>query len=229
MINVIIAEDNVPISVHLSNAINTKNVRCVAILNEGNDVYPNLKKLNPDILILDLKMPGKNGLQILEEITKDNEIKTKVMIYSGEMEYITLAREYECVCRFISKMTPYEEVSRQLEEIAEEIENRSLENKVAEILFKLGFVYSLRGTRLISHCIVNSVKENNDNVKLLYENVSKKTGYKPNTIKSDIHTAIDYMWKFADKEKTRKILRIGECDKPSTKTVISMVKYYVEK
>ena len=31
----------------------------------------------PEILILDLKMPGKNGLQILDEITNDNEIQNQ--------------------------------------------------------------------------------------------------------------------------------------------------------
>ena len=49
-----------------------------------------------------------------------------------------------------------------------------------------------------------------------------------NTIKSDINTAINNMWKYTNKERTRRILRLGECDKPSSKNVIAMVKYYVE-
>src|SRR5574344_29006 len=112
MLNVLIAEDNVPISIHLSNIINTQNVRCIGILNEGTKVYEKLKKLKPDILILDLKMPGKNGLEILKEIQMDNQIKTKVYIYSGEAEYITLAREYKCIDRFFFKTTPPEEIAR---------------------------------------------------------------------------------------------------------------------
>ena len=59
MLNVLIAEDNMQISVHLSNTINTKNVRCIGILNEGTKVYEKLKELNPDVIILDLKNARK--------------------------------------------------------------------------------------------------------------------------------------------------------------------------
>lgn len=120
MLNVVIAEDNVSVSVHLSNAINTKNVRCVAILNEGTRVYQKIKDTRADILILDLKMPGKNGLQILQQIEDDEDLKTKVIIYSGDAEYMKLVREYDFILKFISKITPYEEVSRQLQTIEDE-------------------------------------------------------------------------------------------------------------
>lgn len=62
MLNVLIAEDNATISIHLLNVINTPNVRCIGILNEGTKVYKMIRELKPDVLILDLKMPGKNGI-----------------------------------------------------------------------------------------------------------------------------------------------------------------------
>lgn len=39
MLNILIAEENVPISVRLSNTINNRDVRCVGILNKGTKVY----------------------------------------------------------------------------------------------------------------------------------------------------------------------------------------------
>lgn len=138
MLNVLIAEDNVPISVRLSNTINTKDVRCVGILNEGTKVYQRVKELNPDILILDLKMPGKNGLEILQEIDEDTTIKTKVFIYSGEVKYLEKARDFRCVARFFSKITPAEEISRQLQEISEGVSNKNIGKQITEILFNLG-------------------------------------------------------------------------------------------
>ena len=130
MLNVLIAEDNIQISVHLSNSINTKNVRCVGIINEGTKVYQKLKDLNPDVLILDLKMPGKNGLEILEKIQEDKKIKTKVFIYSGEMEYMALARKYTCIEKFFSKLTPAEEIAKELEDMVEEISNKNTGDKI---------------------------------------------------------------------------------------------------
>lgn len=229
MLNVLIAEDNVPISIRLSNTINTNDIRCLEILNEGTKVYQRVKELNPDILILDLKMPGKNGLDILQEIDEDTEIKTKVFIYSGETKYLEKARDFRCVERFFSKMTPVEEISRQLQEMSEGISNKNIGKQISEILFSMGFTYSLKGTRLINACILYSIVEDEDNVNNIYIKVAKEKGQNVHTIKSDINTAISSMWRYTDKKKTRKILRIGDWDKPSSKGIISMVKYYITK
>lgn len=227
MLNVLIVEDNMQISIHLANAINSQAVRCVGILNEGTKVYQKVKELKPDVLILDLKMPGKNGLEILSELQTDKKIKTKVFIYSGEIEYISLARGYQCVDRFFSKLTPAEEISRVLESLVEEISNKNTEDKIIDILFKLGFTYSLKGTKLINDCILYSIVENEDNIKNIYTEIAKQNGENMYTIKSDINTAIKKMWKYTDKTRTRRILRLGETEKPSNKSVISMVKYYI--
>lgn len=229
MLNVLIAEDNVPISIRLSNTINTNDVRCLGILNEGTKVYQRVKELNPDVLILDLKMPGKNGLDILQEIDEDTEIKTKVFIYSGEIKYLEKARDFKCVDRFFSKMTPAEEISRQLQEISEGISNKNIGKQISEILFSMGFTYSLKGTRLINACILYSIVEDEDNVNNIYIKVAEEKGQNVHTIKSDINTAVSSMWRYTDKKKTRKILRLGDWDKPSSKGIISMVKYYITK
>lgn len=229
MLNVLIAEDNVPISIRLSNTINTNDVRCLGILNEGTKVYQRVKELNPDVLILDLKMPGKNGLDILQEIDEDTEIKTKVFIYSGETKYLEKARDFRCVDRFFLKMTPAEEISRQLQEISEGISNKNIGKQISEILFSMGFTYSLKGTRLINACILYSIVEDEDNVNNIYIKVAEEKGQNVHTIKSDINTAVSSMWRYTDKKKTRKILRLGDWDKPSSKGIISMVKYYITK
>ena len=228
MLNVLIAEDNVPVSIHLANSINTqKSMKCVGILNDGTKVYQRIKELEPDILILDLKMPGKDGIEVLEEIQKDKLIKTKVIIYSGEMEYMTLIKKFECVERLFSKITPSQEIVKELERMVDSLSKRRTQDKIFDILFKLGFTYSLKGTRLMNDCILYSIIENEDNIKNIYTEVAKRKGQNMNTIKSDIDTAIKNMWRFADRSKTRKILRIGDHDRPSCKGIISMVKYYI--
>lgn len=229
MLDVLIAEDNITSSVHLCNAINSSNVRCVGILNDGINVYKKTKELNPDVLLLDLKMPSKDGLNILEEIQEDKALNTRIFIYSGETEYIALARKYKCVNRFFSKLTPPEEISRELEEASEEIYNKNTENKVIEILLKLGFSYALRGTRLLDSCIMYSINEDEDNLNNIYEIIAQRTGENAHTTKSNISTAINNMWKHTERSRTRRILRLGEHEKPSAKIIIAMVKYYIQK
>ena len=64
-------------------------------------------------------------------------------------------------------------------------------------------------------------------IKNIYEEIARRKGKNVHTIKSDINTAIKSMWRYGDKVKTRKILRLGDMDKPSSKGIISMIKYYV--
>lgn len=228
MLSVLIAEDNVPVSIHLANSINTqKCMKCIGILNEGTKVYQRIKELDPDILILDLKMPGKDGLQVLEEIQTDKSVKTKVIVYSGEMDYMALIRKFECVERLFSKVTPSQEIVKELERMVDSLSNRKTQDRIFDILFKIGFTYSLKGTRLMNDCILYSIVEDEDNIKNIYAEVARQRNQNVNTLKSDIDTAIKNMWRFADRSKIRRILRIGEHDKPSSKGIISMVKYYI--
>ena len=95
------------------------------------------------------------------------------------------------------------------------------------MLFSMGFTYSLKGTRLINACILYSIVEDEDNVNKIYIKIAKEKGQNVHTLKSDINTAIMTMWRYTDKKKTREFLRLGDWDTPSSKGIISMVKYHI--
>ena len=67
------------------------------VISEAQDGIDCLNKLNeklPDILLLDINMPNKNGLEVLQEI-RSNEIPIKVMILTmhNEIDYLLRAIE----------------------------------------------------------------------------------------------------------------------------------------
>ena len=229
MVKVLIAEDNVPISVHLSNVINfTKEAHAISIVNNGTEVYQTIKTLKPEIVILDLKLPGEDGLEILRKI-EENSKETKVIIYSGEPEYIAKVRGYESVVNFFSKTQPCEAVGVEVQRIAREISFKYKEDKIYDILFKLGFQPSQKGTEFIKDCIEISIKEHEENLKKIYQRIAIIKGKKAYTIKADVQVAVHKMWKYANEEKVRKFLRLGDYEEPSAKNVVTMVKYYVAK
>lgn len=232
MVKVLIAEDNVPMSVCLSNAINNyKNVQAVSIINEGTGVCRKIKALQPNILLLDMKMPGKNGIQILDEI-KDNAdmSKLKVVIYSGEQKYIQEAIRYENVVKFLDKgRTSIEDVSLEIKNIAEDIGKKSLDEMVLDRLLKLGFQTKFKGTYLLKDCIVFSLNSKKENIEEVYKSIAYLKNESSHTIKSNVKSAIDSMWKNANKDLTRRYLRLGENDRPSSKNVTTMIKYYIDR
>lgn len=232
MIKVLICEDNVPISITLSNSINTyEEIQAIAIINEGTSVYNKIKLLQPDIVVLDLKLPGEDGLQILDEITKDNELKNlKVVVYSGEMDYIQQAIKFSNVVKFLSKaQATINDVSLALKNIAIEMNTRNLNDEVLDRLIKMGFSTKSKGTRLLRDCIVFSINSKNDNMQEIYKRISYNKQQSEFTVKANIKVAVDCMWRNANKPKIRKYLRIGDEDKPSSKDITTMVKYYIER
>ena len=66
-------------------------------------------------------------------------------------------------------------------------------------------------------------------MKVLYEEIAKREKIKIYTVKSDIQVSVNSMWNSADKENVRKILRLGKYENPTVKSVVSMIKYYIER
>jgi len=62
---------------------------------DGNSGLELLQKLNPDIVLLDLKMPGKNGIEVLCEIKKINpECLVVIITGHGTVESAVEAMKY---------------------------------------------------------------------------------------------------------------------------------------
>ena len=59
---------------------------------DGEDCLEKLKTCKPDVLLLDINMPKKNGLEVLQCINKSN-LKVKVLVLTGhnEVEYLIKA------------------------------------------------------------------------------------------------------------------------------------------
>ncbi len=78
MINLMIADDNIPYTEYLSRMLTKdKDVEIINISYDGLSAIDNYNNLKPDVLILDLDMPGCSGIEVLKKInsyTKNNNI-----------------------------------------------------------------------------------------------------------------------------------------------------------
>lgn len=55
----------------------------VLVANDGNECLEILKETVPDVLILDIKMPGKRGLEVLEKIRRGKKTKNLPVIINS--------------------------------------------------------------------------------------------------------------------------------------------------
>jgi two-component system, OmpR family, phosphate regulon response regulator PhoB len=68
----------------------------VSNVSDGNLAFEAIKTQQPDLVLLDLMLPGKNGLQILEELKTNDETKaTRVIMLTnfGNEENVSKALE----------------------------------------------------------------------------------------------------------------------------------------
>lgn len=64
----------------------------IAEANDGEECLEILKSANPDILLLDINMPGKNGLDVLEELkSRKAPLKVLILTVHNEVEYLVRA------------------------------------------------------------------------------------------------------------------------------------------
>ena len=107
-----------------------KEVEIVAILNNGTDALEAIRKLKPDLAIVDNKMPGLSGLEVLNEIRKeDTTVKFIILTFYSQDYYRKLAIQ-SGADYFFSKVDDFEKVSHLVEKLAEKEENNRRIRKI---------------------------------------------------------------------------------------------------
>src|SRR6266849_3690599 len=85
MIRVLMADDHVIFRTGLRKLLETEDdIKIVGEASNGNECVDMLTKLKPDILLLDLRMPNKDGLEVLEEINLDSLTTRVIVLTAGE-------------------------------------------------------------------------------------------------------------------------------------------------
>ncbi len=92
-IRVMIADDHELIREGLKQLLELDgNIEVVSEAGDGVECLEKLKRINPDVLLLDINMPRQNGLEVLKKI-RDRNLNTKVLILTvhNEVEYLLKA------------------------------------------------------------------------------------------------------------------------------------------
>lgn len=117
MIKVVVVEDNDSIREGLKILIDgTDDYSCIASFSECETMLKNIKKLNPDVLLMDIELPGMNGIEGIK--------KVKLIFQDLAILILTIYEENDLIfdalcagaCGYLVKKTP---PSRLLEAIRE--------------------------------------------------------------------------------------------------------------
>lgn len=116
-IEIIIADDHMMIREGLKQLLELDGtMKVIAEANDGEECLNLLnKKIHPDILLLDINMPKKNGIEVLEYI-KQNKIPIKVLILTvhNEVEYLLKAVDIG-IDGYLLKDSSYDELKEAID------------------------------------------------------------------------------------------------------------------
>lgn len=95
------------------------------IANDGDEGEKLFKKINPDIVLLDIVMPNKNGFAFLESIKKQkNTSKAPIVILSNLEQEADIQRIMDLGAKkyLVKSNTPIKKVVKEVQAILEEQE-----------------------------------------------------------------------------------------------------------
>jgi len=105
-----------------------KQVEIVGFYKNGPDTLEAIRILKPDLAIIDIKMPGLSGLDVLKEIRKEEQIIKIIILTFFSFDYFRQMAISAGADYFFSKTDDFEKLSLVVAELVgkEELENNSL-------------------------------------------------------------------------------------------------------
>jgi DNA-binding response OmpR family regulator len=119
--NILIVEDEDFLIRALKDNLVAENYK-VDVARNGGEALGKIKKNKPDIILLDILMPGKDGFYVLEKVKNDSELKLIPVIVLSNLEgdkTIKQALEMGADDYFVKSQHPIQEVIEKVKDYLE--------------------------------------------------------------------------------------------------------------
>lgn len=244
-IKVVLADDNPHIREVLQDYyLNHDTIEIVGVAANGMQAIEEIKKTQPDVLVLDMIMPQMDGLAVMERLNSD-EFQTipGIIVLSavGQDELIKKAVEYGAKYYMI-KPFDFELLTKRILETGDAgavkkviinapvINNqKSLDEKITNIFLMIGIPAHIKGYHFLREAI-KMVVENNDLInritKELYPGIAKHYNTTPSKVERAIRHAIEVAWARGKIENINQVFGYNvytHNDKPTNGEFIALV------
>lgn len=89
----VIAEDDVDLRMLIEIKLRQAGFQVTAVDN-GRDAVVEIRRINPDLAVLDVSMPGLSGLDVVAEIRGDEGVRSRILMLSSHSLEDDLDRAY---------------------------------------------------------------------------------------------------------------------------------------
>jgi response regulator NasT len=136
-VRVVIAEDEAIIRLDLKETLEEEGYEVVGQTGRGDEAVELVRKHHPDLVILDIKMPGMDGLQAAQEINSERLAAVLILTAFSQRDLIDQARDAGALAYLVkpfqrSELIPQIEIAlgryKEMKALAEEV--KSLEESL---------------------------------------------------------------------------------------------------
>lgn len=92
-LRVVIAEDEAIIRLDLKEILEEQGYEVVGAASRGEEAISFIRDLKPDLAILDIKMPGKDGIEVASEIAPENICPVVILTAFSQRSFVEQARD----------------------------------------------------------------------------------------------------------------------------------------
>lgn len=202
-------------------------------VDNGNEAYEEIVKQKPDLVLLEVVLPGLDGLGVIEKIKNNHAELNTCFVFVTEVKnqsFIDYAFELGADYYFIRDIDP-RIIARRLEQIVdrkikakqysndlvmtsisrkmeEQYFENKLENDVTNIIREIGIPAHIKGYQYIREAIIMSVEDMNMLnyiTKLLYPTIAQKYKTTSSSVERAIRHAIEVAWNRGQLEVIEKL------------------------
>ena len=230
-----------------------KQYNVMAIAENGEDAFSGILNLRPDLVIIDLMLPGVDGLGVIErcrEVMSPEEVPAFIALTMIEnqdlMEYIRhlkvdycmmkpfqagiLAERITQMIRIRSVNTKIqEEIHKEKEEVPSISNKNDIRREISLLVRNLGIPAHIKGCRYIKYGILMAMEDANSVnyiTKSLYPDIAKKCKTTIGSVERAILHAIDIVWIRGNKQLLGEIFGtfvIEQQERPTNSEFIAAV------
>ena len=204
----------------------------IRVCQEGNQTLETLLSFKPDLLVLDMMLPGLDGVSILEAIHRCGLHPTVLAMTKWPTDYMIQAASRYGVGYMMVKPCDVKATAARLQDLAEQLDSAEMARPdsrtiVSNILLSLGFSTKLRGYAYLREAILEMANNPGQSVtKILYPAVGGICGADKIQVERSIRTAISKAWEKRDEAVWRLYFPVasdGKVVRPTNAVLITTI------
>ena len=199
---------------------------------EGNETLEMILSFKPDLLVLDMMLPGLDGIAILERAAQAGVCPLVLATAKFSSDYLVQSAQRLRVAYMMVKPCEVKATADRLKDLAAHVDGTAVtrpdpRTEISNVLLNLGFSTKLKGYAFLREAILEEIHCPGQSVtKILYPAVGKVCNASSTQVERSIRSAILKAWEKRDEALWRMYFPVngaGVLERPTNAAFISCV------